>query len=310
MTRHFLEISDLSVEELHVVLGLALEAPKPLLLGQGVALLFEKPSARTRHSSEMAVVQLGGHPVTVSAAEVDLDRRETAEDVARTFAQYHEVIGARVFDHQVLVRMAAALDAAKFDVPIVNLLSDEAHPCQAIADVLTLQETFGADLVGKTVTYVGDANNVTKSLALALVAMGMEVRIAAPVGYQFGPEVLAEIAAYAIEAGAGGSVVQSDDVKAMANGTDAFYTDVWTSMGQEAEAEQRRRDFADYCVSEALLDQAPGAYVLHCLPAHRGEEIEASVLESSQSLVWRQVFHRRTAMIGILSFVLQHRGSA
>jgi len=257
----------------------------------------------------MAVVQLGGHPVTVSAAEVDLDRRETAEDVARTFAQYHEVIGARVFDHQVLVRMAAALDAANFSVPVVNLLSDVAHPCQAIADVLTLQETFGANLVGKTVTYVGDANNVTKSLALALVALGVEVRIAAPHGYQFDASVLAEIAAYAVEAGLGGSVVQSDQVKALANGTDAFYTDVWTSMGQEAEAEQRRRDFADYCVSEALLGLAPGAYVLHCLPAHRGEEIEASVLESDRSLVWRQAFHRRTAMIGILSFLLGEGGT-
>ena len=152
MTRHFLEISDLSVDELHDVLNLALQAPKPILAGKGVALLFEKPSARTRHSSEMAVVQLGGHPVTVSAAEVDLDRRETAEDVARTFAQFHEIIGARVFDHKVLVRMSAALDAANFEVPVVNLLSDVAHPCQAVADVLTLQEAFGADLAGKTLT--------------------------------------------------------------------------------------------------------------------------------------------------------------
>ncbi len=308
MTRHFLEISDLSVDELHKVLNLALQAPQRILAGKGVALLFEKPSARTRHSSEMAVVQLGGHPVTVSAAEVDLDRRETAEDVARTFAQYHEVIGARVFDHKVLLRMAAALDEANFEVPIVNLLSDVAHPCQAVADVLTLQEAFGADLTGKTVTYVGDANNVTKSLALALVAMGVEVRIAAPVGYQFDATVLAEIAAYAVEAGVGGSVVQSNDVSTLADGTDAFYTDVWTSMGQEAEAEQRRHDLADYSVSEALLERAPGAVVLHCLPAHRGEEIEASVLESAQSLVWRQVFHRRTAMIGILQFVLGEVG--
>ena len=308
MTRHFLEISDLSVDELHDVLNLALQAPKPILAGKGVALLFEKPSARTRHSSEMAVVQLGGHPVTVSAAEVDLDRRETAEDVARTFAQFHEIIGARVFDHKVIVRMSAALDAANFEVPVVNLLSDVAHPCQAVADVLTLQEAFGADLAGKTLTYVGDANNVTKSRALALVAMGMEVRIAAPVGYQFDATVLAEIAAYAVEAGVGGSVVQSNDVLTLADGTDAFYTDVWTSMGQEAEAEQRRRDLADYSVSEALMERAPGAVVLHCLPAHRGEEIETSVLESPSSLVWRQVFHRRTAMIGILQFVLGEVG--
>jgi ornithine carbamoyltransferase len=256
----------------------------------------------------MAVVNLGGHPVAVSAAEVDLDRRETAEDVARTFAQYHALIGARVFDHAVLVRMAAALDQANFAVPVVNLLSDVAHPCQALADALTLREAFGDDLVGKTVTYVGDANNVTKSLALALVALGVEVRIAAPVGYQFPAAVLAEIAAYAVEAGVGGSVVQGADVVALSRGADALYTDVWTSMGQEAEASVRRRDLAQYCVSETLLAEAPGAVVLHCLPAHRGEEIEASVLESPKSLVWRQVFHRRTAMIGIMSFLMEEVG--
>ena len=164
----------------------------------------------------MAVVQLGGHPITVSAAEVDLDRRETAEDVARTFAQYHAAIGARVFDHTVLERMAAAVDVSGFGVPIVNLLSDRGHPCQAIADLLTMREALGSDLAGRVLTYVGDANNVTRSLALAAVAMGMQVRIAAPEGYQFGASAIAEIAAYAVEAGEGGSVLQGADPEAFA----------------------------------------------------------------------------------------------
>jgi len=305
MTRHFLEISDLSVDELREVLDLAMAPPTSLLSGRGVALLFEKPSARTRHSSEMAVVQLGGHPITISAAEVDLDRRETAEDVARTFAQYHAAIGARVFDHAVLERMAAAVDASGFGVPIVNLLSDRGHPCQAIADLLTMREALGSDLAGRVLTYVGDANNVTRSLALAAVAMGMQVRIAAPEGYQFDASELAEIAAFAVEAGEGGSVLQGADPHAFAEHADVLYTDVWTSMGQEAEAMERRAAFAGYCIDADLLARTPSAVVLHCLPAHRGEEISADVFESARSLVWRQAFHRRTAMIGIFTMLAQ-----
>ena len=305
MTRHFLEITDLSVDELDRVLALAVTPPKPVLAGRGVALLFEKPSARTRHSSEMAVVNLGGHPISVAASEVDLDHRETAEDVARTFANFHAAIGARVFDHDVLRRMAAAIDDQGFIVPVINLLSNVAHPCQALADALTLRETFGPDLVGRTLTYVGDANNVAKSLAFAGVALGMEIRIASPEGYQFGGGDLAAIAEYAVDAGRGGSIVQSDDVEGLSIGVDAFYTDAWTSMGQEAQAEQRRIDLARYAVTEELLALAEGAVVLHCLPAHRGEEITNGVLESASAKVWRQVFHRRTAMVGLLSFLAE-----
>lgn len=305
MTRHVLEVDDLNVDELSRICEFALEPTVPVLAGRGVALLFEKPSARTRHSSEMAVAQLGGHPVTVAAHEVDLDRRETAEDVARTFAQFHAAICARVFDHAVLERMAGALDRAGFPVPVVNLLSDRGHPCQAIADVLTLREAYGPELRGRVLTYVGDANNVTRSLSLAAVAMGMEVRIAAPPGYQFDAAELAAIAAYAVEAGAGGSVVQGSDVAALVRDADALYTDVWTSMGQEDEAAARRVAFEGYRIDEAALELAPSALVLHCLPAHRGEEITEAALESPRSRVWRQVFHRRTAMVGIFRFLAE-----
>ena len=181
------DIDDLDPDAWDRLLSLALDdPPQPWLRGQGVALVFEKPSARTRSSSEMAVVDLGGHPVYIQGAEVGLDERETAEDVARTLACYHRVLCARVFDHGLLVRMAAALARSGFDTPVVNLLSDVAHPCQAIADVITLRETVGA-LHGRTLTYVGDANNMARSLAKAGLLEGMEVRIASPRGYSSGP---------------------------------------------------------------------------------------------------------------------------
>ena len=179
------DIEDLDLEAWERILSLALEQPaQQRLAGQGVALLFEKPSARTRNSTEMAVVDLGGHPVYIQGTEVGLDTRETAEDVARTLACYHRVICARVFDHALFARMGAALRRSGMDVPLVNLLSDDAHPCQAVADVLTLRECLGP-LAGKTLTYVGDANNMARSLAKAALYEGMAVRIAAPAGYSF-----------------------------------------------------------------------------------------------------------------------------
>ena len=178
MTRHFLDVDDLTPAELAAVLEAGRsDVPPQVLAGRGVALLFEKPSARTRNATEMAVVQLGGHPVTLRADEVGIDRRESAEDVARTLACYHAAIAARVFDHEHLVRMAAVVD-----VPVVNLLSDRAHPCQAIADLLTLQAHFGR-LAGLTVAYVGDWNNVSSSLALALGMVGAKVRVGCPPGH-------------------------------------------------------------------------------------------------------------------------------
>ncbi len=303
------DVDDLDAGAWDRVLALAAGPPAHgLLAGQGVALYFAKPSARTRNSTEMAVVDLGGHPVYIQDAEVGLDERETAEDVARTLACYHRVLCARVFDHRVLVRMGAALEEGGFAVPVVNLLSDEAHPCQAVADVLTLREALGP-LAGRPLAYVGDANNVARSLAKAGLLEGMEVRIAAPAGYHFPDDELAALDAFAARAGRGGSVQQIDDPRRAAKDAAALYTDVWTSMGQEAERAARRAAFAGFTIDEDLVGcAASDAVVLHCLPAHRGEEIAGAVLDGPRSVVWRQAAHRRTAMRGILAWVLE--GSA
>jgi ornithine carbamoyltransferase len=252
----------------------------------------------------MAVVDLGGHPVYIQGTEVGLDTREPAEDLARTLACYHRVLCARVFDHRLFGRMVAGLGRSGFDVPVVNLLSDDAHPCQAVADVLTMREALGS-LHGRPLAYVGDANNVARSLAKAGLLEGMEVRIAAPAGYSFSVEELSSLQAFAAEAGRGGTVQQSDDPRLAAKGAAALYTDVWTSMGQEEEQVRRLAAFAGYTLDAALVELAAAdAVVLHCLPAHRGEEISDDVLEGPRSLVWRQAGHRRTAMRGILAWAV------
>jgi ornithine carbamoyltransferase len=276
-----------------------------VLAGQGVALLFEKPSARTRNSTEMAVVGLGGHPIYIQGAEVGLDTRESAEDIARTLGCYHRVVCARVFDHDTLVRMAFALESSGFDVPVINLLSDEAHPCQAIADVITLREVLGP-LPGQVLAYIGDSNNVCRSLVKVALMEGMDVRVASPPDYSFSAEEIDHLSAFSHKVGRGGTLHVTNDLEVAAGGADALYTDVWTSMGQEGEMGIRREAFAPYIIDEALLEVAePDVAVLHCLPAHRGEEISASVLEGSHSVVWRQAAHRQTAMRGILAWAVE-----
>jgi len=305
VTRHFLDIDDLSCDELDDVLATAslpLAEVPTVLAGRGAALVFEKPSARTRSSTELAVVALGGHPVYIQGPEVGLDVRETVEDVARTLACYHAVLCARVLDHTTLVRMAGAVDGdgERFPVPVpvVNLLSDRGHPCQALADLLTLRQVFG-DVEGRTVAYIGDANNVWRSLALAAAMTGIRVRTASPEGYEPDADDLARVARL------GGEVeVMSDPMEAAA-GADALYTDVWTSMGQEEEQELRRKAFAGFTIDEDMVGRAaPDAVVLHCLPAHRGEEITAGVLEGPRSVVWRQAANRMHAVRGLLAWLL------
>jgi ornithine carbamoyltransferase len=303
---HLFDIDDLSPSAFDRVLELASSTQlPPALTGHGVALLFEKPSARTRNSTEMAVHDLGGHPVYIQGSEVGLDTRESAEDVARTLGCYHRILCARVFDHRVLVRMAVALEGSGFTVPVVNLLSDQAHPCQAIADVLTLRDTLGP-LAGRSLAYVGDANNMCRSLAKAALSEGMEFWVASPADYSFSVEELAHLSDFAAARGRGGTVRATNDPAEAAAGVDAFYTDVWTSMGQEAEREARLRAFAGFTIDDRLVALGgPGAVVLHCLPAHRGEEIATSVFEGPQSVVWRQAAHRRTAMRGILAWCME-----
>ena len=281
--RHFLDVDDLTAEELAHVLDLA-EQPDPpqVLAGQGVALIFEKPSLRTRNSTEMAVVQLGGHPLSIKADEIDLGAREPAADVARVLARYHAVITARVFAHDTLRQMAAVSD-----VPVVNLLSDDAHPCQAVADLLTLRRQWGS-LQGRTIAYVGDGNNVCRSLVLAAHLAGMEARVATPEGFE--PDL---------------DVPLFRDPAEAVKGADAVYTDVWASMGQEAEAAARRQAFAGYTVDTDLLGHAASdAVFLHCLPAHRGEEVSDEVVEGAQSAVWQQAENRMHAMRGLFLFLL------
>ncbi len=293
--RHFLEIDELSPAELTTVLELALRPdPVPVLAGQGVALIFEKPSNRTRNATEMAVVGLGGHPITIRGEEIGMGERESVEDVTRVLARYHRVVGARVFDHEMLEAMAKV-----DEVPVVNLLSNLAHPCQALADVLTLRQRWGG-LAGRTLAWVGDGNNVARSLTLACGLTGVDIRLASPPGHQVDPVAVDGARAAGVTV-----TVTTDPAEAVA-GADAVYTDVWVSMGQEAEQRQRRDAFAGYQVDETLMSRAaPGAVFLHCLPAHRGQEVSAGVIAGSASAVWQQAENRMHAARGLLWWLAQ-----
>lgn len=289
----FLMTSDLGNAGLASVLDLAarVKSDRALhagaLAGQRVGLFFEKPSTRTRVSCEVAVVDLGAHPVVLKQDEVGLGRRESVEDVARVLDRYLDVLALRVFHHrdlEVLADFAAA--------PVINLLSDRSHPCQALADLQTIAEH--RPLRDTTVTYLGDGNNVAHSLLIAGAMSGMHIRVACPRGYEPAADVLNDARALADEAG--GSVVVGDDARSMVSGADVVYTDVFTSMGQEDEAEGRKGLFADYQVNLELFERAPDhAIFLHCLPAHRGEEVTGDVMEHERSMVFDQAENRMHA---------------
>ncbi|MFP5255950.1 MAG: ornithine carbamoyltransferase [Acidimicrobiia bacterium] len=295
--RHLLEVDDLTSDELHRVLALAADPVHPgVLAGRTVGLYFEKPSLRTRHSCEVAVVQLGGHPVTFRTEEVGTASREPLADIARVLSGYHAVLAGRVYRHRDLEAWAEVAT-----VPVVNLLSDLGHPCQAVADLLTMQERWG-DLTGRTLGWIGDYNNVARSLSLAAARTGMALRIASPAGY--GPtdaDVERLLAAGLVEA----PYVTTRPAEAAA-GCDAVHTDVWASMGHEAEAEARRRAFEGFTVDDAVMAAAaPRALFMHCLPAHRGEEVSASVVDGPQSVVFPQAHNRLHAFRGVLRFLLE-----
>ncbi len=257
------------------------------LSGHGVALLFQKPSSRTRNSMEMAVAQLGGHPVYIRDDEVGLGSRETAEDVARTLACYHGLIAARVMDHDDLERMAKAVET-----PLLNLLSDRHHPLQALADLLTVQQLLGR-IEGARITYVGDANNVARSLAEACSLSGAELTLACPDRYSFDSGELEQWPRVR-------HVV--DPVEAV-EGAEIVYTDVWVSMGQDEESGERRKVFADYRVDEKLMARSAGAWFLHCLPARRGEEVSAEVIDGPRSAVWKQAENRMHSARGAMAWM-------
>lgn len=285
MVRHLLSIENLTAADLHEILDLS-EAPVAVqpLAGKGAALYFEKPSARTRNSMEMAVVQLGGHPLTLRKEELGIGSRESVEDVTRTLACYHSVIAARVFDHGLLEQMAAISP-----VPVVNMLSATDHPLQALADLLTVRQLIGR-IEGVNVAFVGEANNVSRSLAQACVLLGANFTIASPDGYGFDP----------VPAG----ILQLRDPAEAVHGADIVATDVWVSMGDE-DSDDRRTAFTSFAVDEVLMLRAPGAHFLHCLPARRGEEVSAGIIDGPHSAVWKQAANRMHTARGALQWLLK-----
>jgi ornithine carbamoyltransferase len=292
--RHFLEMDDLSELELVAVLDLCDPGrAEPVLAAKGAALIFEKPSNRTRNACEMAVVGLGGHPVSIRGEEVGLGERETVADVTRVLGRYHALIGARVFDHRHLEEMAAV-----DQVPVVNLLSDVAHPTQIVADLLTLRQHWGA-LAGRKVAWVGDGNNVARSLVIGCAMAGLDIRLACPPGHRVDPVAVDAARARGVD------VQETDGPEEAVAGADAVYTDVWVSMGQEEEAAQRVDAFAGYRVTSALMSKAgPGALFLHCLPAHRGLEVDADVIDGPASVVWDQAENRMHAARAVFQWLI------
>jgi ornithine carbamoyltransferase len=298
MTRHLLDITDLTVGELQLVVDLAQRTDLPRVLqGQGVALIFEKPSNRTRQSMEMAVVRLGGHPVYTRPEEIEFDVRESVEDITRVMAGYHSILGARTFSHTTLERMVAVST-----VPVVNMLSDQSHPLQALSDVLTMQQVHGP-LADRTIAYVGDYNNVSRSLAEACVLVGANVALGCPPGYHADDAELRRLN----ELGSG-KVTQVDHAVDAVVGAIAVHTDSWTSMGQEAQRAIRSRAFEGFTVDSAMMSAAePGAGFYHCLPAHRGEEVTADVINGPNSHVFAQAHNRLNAAYGALAFLKEVR---
>jgi ornithine carbamoyltransferase len=292
--RHVLEIDDLRPDEVLEVLDRA-ERPDlpPMLAGRSVALYFEKPSLRTRHSCEVAVAQLGGHPVVFRQDEVGAGQREEIEDIARVLAGYHALVGARVYDHRLLERWAAAST-----VPVINLLSDTGHPCQALADLLTMRQALGS-LAGVPVAWVGDFNNAARSLSLGATMLGMKLRLACPPGYGPSDADLDRLRALGPE-----PTVTARPGEAV-DGVAAVHTDVWASMGQEAEAQVRRQAFEGFTIDDRLMARAAaGAIFMHCLPAHRGEEVTASVIDGAQSRAILQAHNRLHSFRGLLSWLV------
>jgi ornithine carbamoyltransferase len=281
--KHLLSIRDLTAADLEWILAASEQPPPRVLEDKGVALYFEKPSARTRNSMELAAAQLGGHPVYIQKDELGVGTRESVPDVTRTLACYHAIIAARVFDHALLEEMAQ-VNAA----PVLNLLSGTDHPLQALADLLTVKQLLGR-VEGAKVAFIGEGNNVSRSLAEACALVGAEFTIASPEGYDLGnaPDVR-----------------QLSDPGEAVEGADIVYTDVWVSMGGE-DTPERRSAFAPFQVNERLMARAPDARFMHCLPARRGEEVTAGVIDGPRSAIWRQAENRMHTARGAMLWMLE-----
>ena len=303
--RDFLSVDDLEPDELVALLdgadrhkaSRASRGVGGALAGRTVALVFEKPSTRTRVSFEVGVQELGGYPLPLAGADLQLGRGETVEDTAAVLSRYVHAVVLRTFAQENLERMARG-----GTIPVVNALSDYEHPCQAVADMQTIRQRTGR-LAGIRLAYVGDGNNVAHSLLFAGAKLGMHVSVATPSGYEPIPQVVGR--ATEIAAGTGGGVEVTRDPQAAVKGADVVYTDVWASMGQELESEERALIFKPYQLNaELLAAAAPEVVVLHCLPAHRGEEITAEVLDGPRSAVFDQAENRLHAQKALLSWLM------
>jgi ornithine carbamoyltransferase len=302
----FLSVADLDARGIRALIerAIALKAGRVpsagrALSGRAVALVFQKPSLRTRVSFEVGIARLGGTPVVLVGDEVGLGSREAPRDVARTLERFADVIVARVFDHSLLEELA---DSSV--VPVINALSDTEHPCQALADMTVLAEHRGGPdaLAGAQLVYVGDGNNVCASLLLASASLGLHMRWVGPEGYE--PDAAVVNRARAIARDTGSRIELLHDPVAGIAGADAVYTDVWASMGQEEQAERRREVFRAYAITRQLLEGAPDALVMHCLPAHRGDEISSEVLDGPTSIVFDQAEGRMWAQMALLLTLL------
>jgi len=303
--RHLLAVDDLAASEIAALLRLGsylkfrrVAEQGQLLRGKTLAMLFEKPSLRTRVSFEVAMTQLGGHVIFAQGNEFSIGTRETPEDAARVLSRYADAIVIRTHAHEPLQRFAAAAD-----VPVINGLSEAAHPCQALADMLTLQERFGS-LQGLHIAYLGDArNNVAASLGEAAVLCGATMHFGSPPSHRPPEQSLVRLKRIGKTTG-GGARAFTSAVRAV-RGADAVYTDVWTSMGEEAATERNRAVLAPYRVTEALFEHAaPHAVFMHCLPAHRGEEVTANVIDGPRSIVFDQAENRMHAQKAVLAALL------
>ncbi len=299
--KHFLDLAACSSDELHDLIDLALQLKtewraggnKPSLCGKTLGMIFQKPSLRTRVSFEMGMKHLGGDAIMLGPQEIGLGVRESVPDVARVLSSYVQGIMARVYDHSDVQQLAE-----HSRVPVINGLSDDYHPCQALADILTIREHFGA-LRGVKLAFVGDGNNVAASVALACAHFGLDFNIATPEGYEMKPHIRKQAQEVAEHNGTALTMCTRPQM-ALAD-ADVVYTDTWVSMGQEAEAAERAGEFAAFQVNAELLDVAkPGAIVMHCLPAHRGQEITDDMMDGSQSRVYEQAENRLHAQKAIL----------
>ncbi len=308
MKKDLISLADLSTEELWHILNLAQELKEewqaggnqPIIMGKTLAMIFQKPSLRTRVSFETAMLHLGGQALYLSPNEIQLGKRESVEDVARVLSRYVDCIMARVFAHQHIETLAAYSS-----VPVINGLSDYNHPCQCLADLLTILEKKGV-LRGLKLAYVGDGNNVLTSLLFGASKVGMDISVATPPGYEPPTEVVELAFRFASENDS--EIEIGNDPHAAVQNADVIYTDVWTSMGQEAERAQRLRVFPPYQVNAELVAEAtPEVIVMHCLPAHRGEEITDEVADGPHSVIFDQAENRMHAQKGLLAVLLANK---